>query len=53
VVLRALAPVAEILKRNNITGADLAAVELLGGSSRVPAVKAALSEVLGGRTLDM
>jgi hypoxia up-regulated 1 len=50
---RAAAPVATILQRNNVTGADLAAVELLGGTSRVPRVKAALTEALGGRALDM
>jgi len=50
---RAAAPVAEILKRNNITGENLSAVELLGGCSRVPRVKAALTETLGGRALDM
>ncbi|KAG7669868.1 hypothetical protein Ndes2437B_g06065 [Nannochloris sp. 'desiccata'] len=50
---RAAAPVAEILKRNNITGENLSAVELLGGCSRVPRVKAALTEALGGRALDM
>ena len=32
---------------------DLAAVELLGGGSRIPAVKAALVDVLAGRGLDM
>jgi hypoxia up-regulated 1 len=50
---RSAAPLIELLKRNNLTGADLAAVELLGGSSRVPKVKVALSEALGGRSLDM
>jgi hypoxia up-regulated 1 len=50
---RAAAPVTEILKRNNITGESLSAVELLGGCSRVPRVKAALTETLGGRALDM
>ena len=50
---RSVAPVTELLRRNNVTGAELEAVELLGGSSRVPRVKAALSEALGGRALDM
>jgi hypoxia up-regulated 1 len=50
---RAAAPVVELLRRNNLTGGDLAAVELLGGTSRVPRVKAALVEALGGRALDM
>eukprot|EP00891_Asterochloris_glomerata_P004630 jgi/Astpho2/4630/Aster-00203 len=38
--------------RNNLTKGDIAAVELLGGGSRVPKVKAALSEALDGRGLD-
>lgn len=42
-----------MLERNNLTPDDLAAVELLGGGSRIPAVKAALSSALGGRSLDM
>jgi hypoxia up-regulated 1 len=50
---RAAAPLVEILRRNNLTPGDLAAVELVGGTSRVPRVKAALSEALGGRALDM
>lgn len=50
---RAVAPVKALLERNNLTVSDLSAFELLGGSSRVPKVKAALSEALGGRALDM
>lgn len=50
---RAVAPVTEILQRNNLTTDNLSAVELLGGCSRVPRVKAALTEALGGRSLDM
>lgn len=42
-----------LLRRNNLTAADITAFELLGGTSRVPAVKQALSAALGGRTLDM
>lgn len=42
-----------LLQRNNLTAADVDAFELLGGTSRVPRIKAALSEALGGRTLDM
>ena len=48
-------PLHAILERNSLvgkSGADLKAVELLGGGSRVPAVQAALSDALGGRTLD-
>ena len=50
---RAADPVVTLLQRNNLTAVDVAAVELLGGTSRVPRVKQALSEALGGRTLDM
>ncbi len=50
---RATLPLSTLLSRNNLTAADLAAVELLGGGSRVPRLKQALSEVLGGRALDM
>ena len=49
----AAAPVTELLERNGLQPDSLAAVELLGGGSRVPAVKAALSAALGGRPLDM
>lgn len=48
-------PLRTILERNSLTGklgVELKAVELLGGGSRVPAVQAALSDALGGRTLD-
>ena len=48
-------PLRAILERNSLmgkSGVDLKAVELLGGGSRVPAVQAALSDALGGRTLD-
>ncbi|KAI3435832.1 hypothetical protein D9Q98_001890 [Chlorella vulgaris] len=50
---RAVEPVTTLLRRNNLTAADITAFELLGGTSRVPAVKQALSAALGGRTLDM
>lgn len=50
---RAAHPLRQILERNRVAVGDLTAVELLGGGSRVPAVKAALSQALGGRTLDM
>lgn len=49
---RAAAPLERILKRNNLTAADLDAVELLGGGTRVPKLQAVLSETLGGRGLD-
>lgn len=50
---RAAAPLRTLLERNNLTSADVTAVELLGGTSRVPRLKQALSDVLGGRALDM
>lgn len=50
---RAAKPLEVLLERNNLTAADLAAVELLGGGSRVPRLKAELSKALGGRALDM
>ena len=49
---RAKQPLLELVQRNNLTKGDIAAVELLGGGSRVPKVKAALSEALDGRGLD-
>jgi hypoxia up-regulated 1 len=50
---KVVAPLKTLLQRNNLTGQNLSAVELLGGCSRVPKVKAVLSEALGGRPLDM
>ena len=50
---RTAAPLRELLQRNQIAPDTLSAVELLGGCSRVPRIKAALMSVLGGRTLDM
>jgi hypoxia up-regulated 1 len=52
VIERAVAPLKAILNRNSINVDDLAGVELLGGSSRVPLVKSTLSELLKGRALD-
>ena len=49
---RSAQPLAELLARNKVAVADLTGVELLGGGSRVPAVKAALSAALNGRQLD-
>lgn len=49
---RAAAPLAALLARNGLAPGDLAAVELLGGGSRVPRVQAALQATLGGRALD-
>jgi hypoxia up-regulated 1 len=50
--VRAAAPVAELLQRNPEAAKNLSAVELLGGGTRVPRLQAALSQALGGRTLD-
>ncbi|KIZ04287.1 hypothetical protein MNEG_3673 [Monoraphidium neglectum] len=49
---RAAAPLQRLLERNNLKPSDIDAVELLGGGSRVPRLQAALSEALGGRSLD-
>lgn len=51
--VRATAPLKTLLARNSLKPEALAAVELLGGGSRVPRLKATLQEALGGRTLDM
>ena len=40
------------MERAALSAAQLDAVELLGGGSRIPAVQAAVSGALGGRTLD-
>ncbi|KAK9813694.1 hypothetical protein WJX73_003926 [Symbiochloris irregularis] len=50
---KAAAPAVEVLRRSGVQAQDLAAVELLGGGSRIPAVKAALTAALDGRSLDM
>jgi hypoxia up-regulated 1 len=48
-----VAAVAErLLERQGVSAKDLAAVELLGGGSRVPGLQAALSKSLSGRALD-
>ena len=52
VVGRAVAPLKTIMERNEVDAEGLAGIELLGGSSRVPMVKARLSELLKGRGLD-
>jgi hypoxia up-regulated 1 len=48
----AVAPVATLLKEHKVKPAALAAVELVGGGTRVPGLQAALVKVLGGRKLD-
>ena len=50
---RAATPLLLLLERNEVQPSELGGVELLGGTSRVPRLKAALSEALGGRVLDM
>ncbi|KAL4458458.1 hypothetical protein ABPG75_013323 [Micractinium tetrahymenae] len=50
---RAAAPLRTLLERNSLSPADVSAVELLGGTSRVPRLKQALSDALGGRALGM
>lgn len=53
---RSAAPLAAVLSGNGNSGtvkiSDLAAVELVGGGTRVPGLQAALSKALGGRALD-
>ena len=50
---RAAAPAAILLERSGLQADDLAAVELLGGGTRIPAVKHALIAALDNRALDM
>jgi hypoxia up-regulated 1 len=53
---RAVAPlkaIVELLPEFNITMDDVHVVEVIGGASRVPGVKTALQDALGGRTLDV
>ena len=45
-------PLQQILQRNGLTAADIQAVELLGGGSRIPKLQAELTQVLSGRVLD-
>lgn len=45
-------PLRGLLERNGVKAEELHAVEVLGGGSRVPALQAALSKALGGRSLD-
>lgn len=48
----AVAPVASLLREHKVKPAALAAVELVGGGTRVPGLQAALTKALGGRKLD-
>ena len=52
----AVAPLQTILDslpEHDVTLKDIEAVEIIGGATRVPFIKAALSNALGGRTLDV
>ena len=52
---RAVAPlkaIIDLLPDYNITLKDVEVVEMIGGATRVPGIKAALTEALGGRQLD-
>ena len=49
---RAVMPLKVIMDRNNLTADGLSAIELIGGSSRVPMIKSELSKAVGGRQLD-
>jgi heat shock protein 4 len=48
---RLRSPVESALKEAGLTAAELASVEIVGGSTRIGCVKRALEEVLGGLTL--
>lgn len=49
---RTAGPLSSLLQRNQLTPDQLGAVEILGGGSRIPGVKAALQTSLQGRPLD-
>ena len=49
---RVAAVPAALMERAGASAAQLDAVELLGGGSRIPAVQAAISGALEGRALD-
>jgi len=51
-IQKAVQPLRDLLEKTGVEVDALAAVELIGGGSRVPAVQRQLSEVLGGRKLD-
>lgn len=44
-------PISRALEEAKVTAADLASIEIVGGSTRVGCVKRAISEFLGGATL--
>ncbi|KAH6629700.1 heat shock protein 70 family [Boeremia exigua] len=48
---RATAPIEQALAEANLTPDDIDTVELVGGCTRVPALKAAIQEYFGGKTL--
>jgi len=49
---RMAAPLARLLEQAGLAPADPLAIELIGGGTRIPAVQAALSAALKGRSLD-
>ncbi|PIN20377.1 Molecular chaperones GRP170/SIL1, HSP70 superfamily [Handroanthus impetiginosus] len=49
---KALVPIKEVLKHSGLNAADLFAVELIGGATRVPKLQAKLQEFLGKSELD-
>ncbi|XP_050384493.1 heat shock 70 kDa protein 17 [Argentina anserina] len=49
---KSLVPVREVLKHSGLKVADLYAVELIGGATRVPKLQARLQEFLGRKELD-
>ncbi|KAL3615314.1 hypothetical protein CASFOL_040975 [Castilleja foliolosa] len=49
---KALVPLKEVLKHSGLNTDDLYAVELIGGSTRVPKLQAKLQEFLGRKELD-
>ena len=44
-------PIARVLEEAKLTAADLASIEIVGGSTRIGCVKRTISEYLGGATL--
>jgi hypoxia up-regulated 1 len=52
VFTRCAKPLADLVEQTGVDLADVEAVELLGGGTRIPGVVAALSAALGGRTPD-
>eukprot|EP01064_Diplonema_japonicum_P033830 TRINITY_DN6781_c0_g2_i1.p1 TRINITY_DN6781_c0_g2~~TRINITY_DN6781_c0_g2_i1.p1 ORF type:complete len:844 (+),score=297.18 TRINITY_DN6781_c0_g2_i1:39-2570(+) len=49
---RATPPMKRVLELSGVKPEELSAVEIIGGGVRIPRLQAALSEALGGRSLD-